>query len=609
MSTWQGRRTGLVLFALLLLVFVAGLGLGDGEPAAAAALTTGTATRTPSRTPTPSHTPTATPIPRRLVSRALAGPLAIDGDLADWPADGWFYLNDQTARHAGGPVGDWRDTSLDFQSLHDGLYLYLAFRVSDDHIYTDSFYYYHDDAVEIGLDGVLWDPDDLPRDYDDYQFQIRADGAITETIHRQAGLDGVLSACRQWPDGYRIELAVPLAKLGYPSPYVAGVEIGLNFALRDDDDGGNYDASLFWEALSTQNSGPDYGRLLPLGDLEWQELRLQEGVAGYFGSEDTFLSEWEPTTPQDPARRLELHLRSGGDRPFKSPLLRFGLSGLPPEAIITRAVLELRVVNGPPDRPRMIVEAYRVRRHWVEEQATWQQAALGSLWALPGCESEIDRDSTPVSAAALAQADGVWRVDLSLLADLWLHGQAANEGVLLRPRSPEGRNMEYVLASSESTFLGYRPALVLGYYVAQPTPTCTPTETPTPSPTNTPSPTPTVVTGALTVWVCEDLDGDAACSALDRGLSGAVIQVLDPGGRLHASWTTDAQGLARFPAVPAGQYRVREVNPPGYASLWDDEWEVHISEGDELVLYFIDYAVGTPTPAWSHRLQLPLVER
>lgn len=625
----QARSIAVLLFAVLLAAAIAAwrmdppLASAQAAEQGSAAIATSSATPTLTRTPSPTSSPT--PTPRTLESRPLASALTIDGDLADWPADGWLWLNDQTARYVYGNVSDWRDTSMGYQFVHDGVYLYFAFNVDDDRIVIDSgAQFWKDDSVELGLDGCVWcDPEDGPRDADDYQFTLRADGYITQTIPGKVGggLTGVLSGFRQRPDatGYQFELAVPLTSLGHPEPFLAGVPIGLNIMLNDDDDSGSYDARLGLEGPATWGSEPYWARLLPNGDLQWQEVRLRQGFDGYDGCDDTFLTDAYTTTPQDPANQLELHVRSSRGQPSESTLLRFDLSRLPREAVVVRASLELYPFWGPTGLPPMMVGAYQVKRHWVEQQATWVLAASGQSWQTPGCQGPQDRADTATITRMLAQSSGLWSLDISTLASQWQRRQVPNEGVILR--STDERDMTYRFSSSESNLPLNRPALVLRYYVPEPTPTPVPTvtptptrtytPTPTPSPTATPTPTltPTVPTGTMLVQVCDDLDHDFACTSADHGLGGTAIEICRAADQsLWASCVTSAAGTCAFLAVPVGRYTVRARIPPGYAWASEDEWTVEIGAGDQVVIPFIAYSPGTPAPVVRH-VALPVVQK
>jgi uncharacterized repeat protein (TIGR01451 family) len=86
----------------------------------------------------------------------------------------------------------------------------------------------------------------------------------------------------------------------------------------------------------------------------------------------------------------------------------------------------------------------------------------------------------------------------------------------------------------------------------------------------------TVLSG--TVWVDTDRDG-----VLDAGESGRVggvtITLLDTSGNFIATTTTAADGTYSFVGLPAGDYVVREQQPPAYGSSTPNELPVTLPVG------------------------------
>ena len=102
-------------------------------------------------------------------------------------------------------------------------------------------------------------------------------------------------------------------------------------------------------------------------------------------------------------------------------------------------------------------------------------------------------------------------------------------------------------------------------YVA-PTQTRTPTPTATWTPTITPTPTPTV--GYLCVRVFHDRNGDLSYQpGTEELLAGAQLEVLDTQFQVLHRYTTDGSSEPFcIGGLAAGNYYVRETDPPGYAS-------------------------------------------
>jgi len=224
---------------------------------------TPTSTFTPSPTPEPTPTWTGTPIvPRGINSHGTERMPVVDGLLSEWPVSGGLILNIASADTYSEFIQGNDDLSAELHSQWDYEYLYFAIRVYDDVRMADSgTSLWHDDAVEIGLDGL--------RDYqgwqsDDHQYTLRVDGTLGD-LGVVLESTNVVTAVHLVATGYQIEMAIPWENLG-DVPVVGGRVIGLNLALCDDDDGGSYDARLVWEGDSTFSGSPDFGYLELVGE-------------------------------------------------------------------------------------------------------------------------------------------------------------------------------------------------------------------------------------------------------------------------------------------------------------------------------------------------------
>src|SRR5690606_2583678 len=72
----------------------------------------------------------------------------------------------------------------------------------------------------------------------------------------------------------------------------------------------------------------------------------------------------------------------------KEVLLRWNLIDIPAGSTIYGAEVTLNITDDTTDDGYY---AYPVLRDWVESQATWNQAASGSSWQLPGAFGALDR--------------------------------------------------------------------------------------------------------------------------------------------------------------------------------------------------------------------------
>ncbi len=193
---------------------------------------------------------------------------------------------------------------------------------------------------------------------------------------------------------------------------------------------------------------------------------LQNGLSGYNGMVDTFLSAWSPDTNYGGARTLSVRYdRPPGPTDVMSALIRFDLSVLPARAVISGAWLELYAENRSSNN-EMRVAAYQVLRPWTEDQATWNRADSNHLWGQPGCNDPVADCSALSLDTITVNTVGKWyRWNVGPAAQAWAANKGANWGVILRGLAgAENANVQYDFASSEAAATR-RPRLIVDYWV------------------------------------------------------------------------------------------------------------------------------------------------
>ena len=141
----------------------------------------------------------------------------------------------------------------------DQTFIYFAMQIRDDVLVTDNlFELERDDSVQIGVDGET-DHNPYSPTGGDHQFQFRSDGAAADRSQ-------AISADARWAasavaGGYQIEVGIPINLLGGVK-LRPGTIIGVDFALNDDDDGGDGDSQLIWHSASTFDDSANFGRLI-----------------------------------------------------------------------------------------------------------------------------------------------------------------------------------------------------------------------------------------------------------------------------------------------------------------------------------------------------------
>ena len=144
-------------------------------------------------------------------------------------------------------------------------------------------------------------------------------------------------------------------------------------------------------------------------------------------------------------------------------LLRFDVSAIPANAIITSATLQMQSTQIGGD---MNINVYELLRSWTEgsgsgtaDAANWTQAAPGTNWTSAGGDF-----NTTAAATLNTNTTGQHAWNLTSLVQAWVNGSKANNGVMIA--SPDGggsRTATY--DSSEGTT---PPSLVINYTVPIP---------------------------------------------------------------------------------------------------------------------------------------------
>lgn len=372
---------------------------------------------------------------------------------------------------------------------------------------------------------------------------------------------------------------------------------------------------------------------------------LQNGVDGYDGTRDVYMVGDPNSADKNfngEFERSELKLKTGS--PPMRALLSFDLTGrLPQCVIITSATLELTAnyYASDPTRP-MTVSLYRLRRPWVEDEATWNQAALGDPWGAPGADASSDRDFSAVASAVLASTNAKISFEITNLVQQWANDAGENYGVLIIGTG--NQTVERRFWSSEYTqATGPRPLLRINWQPCPPTPTptSTPTNTPThtPTPTATPTPTnthtptatptptnthtPTVTptptntptatpsTGRIYGTVWDDVTPDGVQTVGEPPLFNIMVRLSDLANTPLQTAYTNSQGQYEFSDLTPGWYRVSVVIPAGYYATTDPSWDVYVMAGWTIPISFglspMATRTPTPTPRAPKRLVLPVI--
>jgi len=136
-------------------------------------------------------------------------------------------------------------------------------------------------------------------------------------------------------------------------------------------------------------------------------------------------------------------------------LIRFDLSSVPANVNITSAALSFYVLDRT-NASSLEVGLYKLNRNWSEDAATYNLAAAGVPWTVPGAGSDADPD--PSAVATLGGVNQTVTFDVTDLVKGWYASPDSNKGALLFGQQADS-SVAYTLASSEHNNVIYRPSL------------------------------------------------------------------------------------------------------------------------------------------------------
>ncbi|MGC8785986.1 MAG: DNRLRE domain-containing protein, partial [Anaerolineae bacterium] len=215
-------------------------------------------------------------------------------------------------------------------------------------------------------------------------------------------------------------------------------------------------------------------------------VTLQQGVLGYAGTTDTYITSSSPS--MNFGRQANLRVR---DDDSSVSLIRFDLSSIPAQASVNQAILRIYPYEQD-STAAMNVKVYRLLRPWVDTEANWEVASAGQLWGAPGANGPgVDREVSPVASQVVSLLKIWYEFDVSDLVRGWVTNPQANYGLLLRASGSS--SAAYNFASANYPSISTRPQLVIDYTAPEATFTPLPmTPTLTPSKTLTPTTTPSL---------------------------------------------------------------------------------------------------------------------
>ncbi|HUW85235.1 MAG TPA: DNRLRE domain-containing protein, partial [Phycisphaerae bacterium] len=206
-------------------------------------------------------------------------------------------------------------------------------------------------------------------------------------------------------------------------------------------------------------------------------VTLQNGLAGYSGTEDTYLSAGGPDSAYGDGydRMTVTGYADLGPENVNRGLVKFDLTGIPAGTVITSAKLWLYSYD---DAQAMgstgFYGAYRLTTNWVENSATWNSSDTGVPWTTAGGDFE----ATPDGTVAKQTGGLIWyTIDVTTRVQDWIDNPANNLGWIIKCTDEDLHNQDRFY-QSEGLNAGNRPKLIVqdvGQYIVSTSvnPTCT----------------------------------------------------------------------------------------------------------------------------------------
>ncbi len=198
---------------------------------------------------------------------------------------------------------------------------------------------------------------------------------------------------------------------------------------------------------------------------------LQEGLNGYAGTRDTYVSSLDADRNRGGSTAMQTY-HDGKVR----VLIAFDLASVPAGATVRSAKLKLYCSTYSYPRDSYALSVHGITRTWTEgtayysfhemDGATWNEHSYADgLSTVAGNWTAAGGDYAPTATASITSglAAGTWQEwDITALAGKWVSGTQANNGVLVRSHVRAGVLLKYW--SSEYTVnASLRPKLEITY--------------------------------------------------------------------------------------------------------------------------------------------------
>ncbi|MBC7223052.1 MAG: DNRLRE domain-containing protein, partial [Anaerolineae bacterium] len=184
-------------------------------------------------------------------------------------------------------------------------------------------------------------------------------------------------------------------------------------------------------------------------------VTFQQGVEGYAGAQDTYISSYVPYGNYHLDHPLQIRTVD-----LIASMFRFDVSSIPQNAHVIQATLSLYAASRSNSGP-LHAWVYPVLRLWVVDRVTWNGPASGQSWGEPGCNAVgVDRGEEPLDRRYVEFINTWYDWDVTEAVRQWVQNPTANYGLILKAYGDV--KVMYAFASAEDS-VSIRPKLTVTY--------------------------------------------------------------------------------------------------------------------------------------------------
>lgn len=220
------------------------------------------------------------------------------------------------------------------------------------------------------------------------------------------------------------------------------------------------------DSTSNANTLTASGSPVFRNEAPWDTSGTILEITGSTDVTDVAINDSTPDSNDGSATDFNVGENSGGPAVVRT-LIKFDLSSIPSTATINACYLLLTYNTDQSTNDRAF-EIYRLKRAWVEGEATWNNYDTSNTWSTAGASHANDREQFTINtySAQIAAPDTTTPGRTSKILNTaaiedWTNGTTTNNGMILQVATETDDDIRY--SSSENATAAERPVLVVDY--------------------------------------------------------------------------------------------------------------------------------------------------